>query len=147
MTGTSVPYGATLCTGPTTAGTTPAVSCAGNNLIINRFRTAINGVFPENLSVSPTALSWTTTCLLALTATALRLEQRMRLTVDEFLNPELRLKRKLLHLGPLCTLRCLLGLLCFFCHLVCYLIPFYFFYKDTSFPSLYFKLKTLYFFV
>ena len=66
-TGAQVPYGATMCNGPTiTPAGAPlgATGCAAGNIAVNRFGTPINSVFSSTLSfLRPRSMpNWTTTC-------------------------------------------------------------------------------------
>ncbi len=66
-TGAQVPYGATMCNGPTItpSGAPPgATGCAPANIVVNRFGTPINSVFSSTLSFTGAQLdpNWTTTC-------------------------------------------------------------------------------------
>jgi hypothetical protein len=58
---TTAPYGATLCTGPSTPNTPVSVSCAGSNMVINRYGTPANARTVQTFSPGAT-INWTTNC-------------------------------------------------------------------------------------
>jgi len=64
ITGAQVPYGATLCNGPTVTNSNGTTSCAAGNIVVNRFGTPINSAFSYSLSPTGAQLNpnWTTTC-------------------------------------------------------------------------------------
>ena len=50
--GNQVPYGATLCNGPTITDSNGASTCAAGNIVVNRFGTPINSVISSTLSLT-----------------------------------------------------------------------------------------------
>ncbi len=63
VTGSSVPWGATLCAGPSTTSSNGAVSCSNPaNIVVNNYGKPIQSAFPSTVTVAPSSLSWTTSC-------------------------------------------------------------------------------------
>lgn len=64
ITGAQIPYGATLCNGPTVTNSNGTTTCATGNIVVNRFGTPINSAFSSTLTptAAQTNANWTTTC-------------------------------------------------------------------------------------